>query len=88
MRTSRGDKHVLAEPRMLRLRQDFDRSAQQMRLVGVALQHHVAAGMIGPLGQIDALQILHFVPREDVGDVQHGDDLAGGIHQRDLLARP
>ena len=45
--------HVLAEPRVFRLRQHADRAAQQVRLVGVALQHHVAAGMVGPLGQID-----------------------------------
>ena len=56
--------HVLAESRVFRLRQDLDRAAQQMRLVGVALQHHVAAGMIGPLGQIDALEILRLVPRD------------------------
>ena len=80
--------HVLAEPRVLRLRQHPDRAAQQMRLVGVGLQHHVAAGMVGPLGQIDAAQVLFLVPRIDVGDVQHGDDLAGGVDQRRLLARP
>ena len=68
--------HVLAEPRVLRLRQHLDRAAQQVRLVGVGLQHHVAAGMVGPLGQIDAAQILLLVPGIDVGDVQHGHDLA------------
>ena len=59
-----------------------------MRLVGVARQHHVAAGMVGPLGQIDAAEILLLIPRIDVGDVQHGDDVAGRIDQRRLLAGP
>ena len=31
-----------------------DRAAQQVRLVGVALEHHVAAGVVGPIGKIDA----------------------------------
>ena len=47
---------------MLRLRQHADRAAEQVRLVGVALEHHVGAGMIGALGQVDAL---------DVGGLSH-----------------
>ena len=80
--------HVLAEPRVFRLRQHVDRAAQQMRLVGVGLEHHVAAGMVGPLGQIDAAQVFFLVPRIDVGNVEHGDDLAGRVDQRRLLAGP
>ena len=43
--------HVLAELGVLRLRQHLDLAAEQVRLVGVAHQHHVGAGVVGPLGQ-------------------------------------
>ena len=78
--------NVLAESRVPRLRQHLDRAAQQMRLVGVGRKNHVAAGMIGSVGQIDAAEILLLVPTINIGDVQHGDDLAGRIDQRHLLA--
>ena len=78
---------VLAELGMLGLRQDLNLAADEVRLVGVPLQHHVGAGMIGPLGEIDALNILRLVPLEDVADVEGGDDRAGRVRQSDPLAR-
>ena len=68
--------HVLAEPRVLGLRQHADRAAHQVRLAGVAHQHHVAAGVIGPLGQIDAAQVAELVPGVDVAEFQRGHDAA------------
>ena len=62
-------------------------AAEQMRLVGVSLQHHVGAGMIGPLGEIDALDVFRLVPRENVADVERGHHLAGRIGQRHRCAR-
>ena len=79
--------HVLAELRMLGLRQDVDRSAQQVRLVGVALEHHVGAGVIGAIGEIDRLQIAGFIPGKNIAQFQRADDLAGGIDESHFLAR-
>ena len=77
-------KHVLAEHRMLGLRQDLDRAAQEVRFVGVALEHHVPARMIGPLGEIHAAEVTHFVPGKNVGDIQNGHDSG----RRNSPARP
>ncbi len=73
---------------MFGLRQHADRAAQQVRLVGVGIQHHVAAGMVRPLGQINALQVLLLIPGINVGKIQNGDDLAGRVDQGHLLTRP
>ncbi len=80
--------HVSAEPRVFGLRQDLDRPAQQVRLVGVGLEHHVAAGLVRPVGQIDAAEIFLLVPGINVGDVERGDDFARHGHQGRLLAGP
>ena len=40
----------------------------EVRLVGVVLEHHVGARMVGALGAVDALQVARLVPREDVAD--------------------
>ena len=58
-----------------------------MRLVGVALEHHVAAGVVGPIGEIDRLEVMGLVPRIDVAEFQRGHDLAGRVHQGHFLAR-
>ena len=43
--------------------------------------------MVRPLGQINAPQVMAFVPGIDVADCQRGDDLAGRIDQGRLLPR-
>ena len=78
--------HVLAETRMLRLRQHADRAAHQVRLAGVAHQDHVGAGMVGPPGPIDGPQVARLVPGKDVAEFERGHDPSGGVHQGRLLS--
>ena len=75
--------HVFAEARVLRLRQDLDRAAQQMRLVGVGLQAPCRR-RDGRSDRSDRRALRYFFLSHgiDVGDVQHGDDLAGRVDQR------
>src|SRR5262249_45487539 len=61
-------------------------AAQEMRFVGIALEDHVGAGMIGAVGQINRFDVAGLIPLENIGNVERGDDVAGGIGERDFLA--
>ncbi len=81
-----GSQNVFAKRGMLRLRQDANFAAEEMRFVGIALEHHIGAGVIGSLGEVDRLDVARLVPLEDIGDVERGDDVAGGVGEGDFLA--
>ena len=69
---------------MLRLRQHAHLAAEQH--VARVAHHHLAAGMVGALGAVDALDVRGLVPGEDVAHVQRADDLALAVDQGHRLA--
>ena len=87
LRTSLGESTYLPKRGCLGCGKTRIAAAQEVRLVGVALQDHVAAGMVGPIGEIDRLEVMGLVPRIDVADLERGHDLAGRVHQGHFLAR-
>ena len=84
-RFARGE-DVLTEVRILRLRQGSNRSANQVRLVGVTFQHHVGARVIRPFGQVNALQVSLLVPLVDVVQVERPNDVSFRAGQCDALS--
>src|SRR5262245_3027284 len=79
-----GAEHILSVRGILGLRQDTYLAAEEH---GPAVAHdHATAGVIGPLGLIDALNVLGFVVREDVVDVQRADEGAGAVDELYFLA--
>ena len=68
------------------MRQHANRAPQEVRLVGVPLEDHVRARVIGAVSEVDAFQVLLLVPLEDVADVERGHDVAGAVGQCHLLA--
>lgn len=81
-----GGQNVLTESFAFRLGQGTQGAAQQMGFVGIAFQNHVGARVIGPFGAVHRFQIVHFVPLENIADVESGNNFTVRVGQSHFLS--